>query len=89
MIRRHLSFISRAALLAALLLCAPWAALRADEMPPQEPEADPHALLESIQPSEELQAFLDAAIEELLAGDAALRKQTLRVAVIDLPECAG
>ena len=83
MIRRRLGFAPRAALLAALLLCAPWAALRADEMPP--PEADPHALLESIQPSEELQAFLDAAIEELLAGDAALRKQTLRVAIIDLP----
>jgi len=83
MIRRHLRFTSRTALLAALLLCAPWAALRADEAPP--PEADPHALLESIQPSEELQVFLDAAIEELLAGDAALREQTLRVAVIDLP----
>ena len=83
MIRRQLSFTWRAALLAALLLCAPWAALRADEVPP--PQTDPHALLESIQPSEDLQAFLDAAIEELLAGDAALREQTLRVTVIDLP----
>ena len=87
MIRRRLRFTSRTALLAALLLCAPWAALRADEAPPE--EADPHALLESIQPSEELQAFLDAAIEELLAGDAALREQTLRVAVIDLPARVG
>ncbi len=83
MARRHPSFTSRAALLATLFLCAPWAALRADEMPA--PEADPDALLESIQPSEELQAFLDATIEDLLAGDAALRKQTLRVTLIDLP----
>jgi hypothetical protein len=82
--RRQLSSTSRAALLAALLLCSPWATLRADE-PPPEPEADPHALLESIQPSGELQAFLDAAIEALLAGDAALRAQTLRVAIMDLP----
>lgn len=83
MIRRRFGFASRAALLAASLLCAPWAALRADEPPP--PEPDSHALLESIQPWEELQTFLDATIEELLAGDAALREQTLRVAIVDLP----
>jgi beta-lactamase class A len=82
-IRGRFRFASRAALLAAPLLCAPWAALRADEPPP--PEPDSHALLESIRPSEELQTFLDAAIEELLAGDAALREQRLRIAVIDLP----
>ena len=87
MIRKRLGLAWRAALLAALLLAAPWASARADEMPA--PEAAPHALLESIQPSDELQAFLDTAIEELLAGDAALREQTLRVAVIDLPAGAA
>jgi len=85
MIRRRLGLAPHTALLAALFLLAPRAALRADEMPPPQTEADPRALLESIRPSGELQEFLDATIEELLAGDAALRQQTLRVALIDLP----
>jgi beta-lactamase class A len=87
MIRRHLGLAWRAALLATLLLGALWAELRADEVPP--PETGPHAWLGSIQPSDELQAFLDATIEELLSGDAALREQTLRVTVIDLPAAAA
>ncbi len=87
MIRRRLRLASRAVLLATPLLCAPWAVPRADEPPP--PEPDSHALLDSIQPSDGLQAFLDAAIEELLAADAALREQTLRVALIDLPAAAA
>jgi hypothetical protein len=81
--RRHPGSAARAALLAALLLCAPWATAWADEAP--SPQLDSHALLESILPSEELQALLDAALEDLLAVDAALRRQTLRVALIDLP----
>jgi beta-lactamase class A len=88
MIRRQPSLGWRSTLLAALLLFAPWAALRADEPPPP-PQADPHALLESIQPSADLQAFLDAALEELLAADAKLREQTLRVTLIDLPASAA
>jgi beta-lactamase class A len=83
MTRRHPSFRWRAMLLAALFLCAPRLASWADEAPA--PQPDSHALLESIRPSEPLQAFLDDAIEALLAADAALRDQTLRVALIDLP----
>jgi beta-lactamase class A len=43
------------------------------------------AFLASIQPSPELQASLDAILEELRRGDARLRQQTIRVSLIDLP----
>ncbi len=65
---------------AILLLTAPIlsAAARAEAEPPDlAPEQVP------IDP--ELQPFLEAAIEELLAGDAALRKQRVQVALYDLP----
>jgi beta-lactamase class A len=83
MIRTRRGIIACAALLAAWLVCAPQAAPRADDLPPE--EAAPQVYLGSIQGSEALQAFLDGAVEELLAGDPALRKQALRVALIDLP----
>jgi len=82
-VRRHRSLVSGAVLGVALVVCAPWAALRADEVSPA--EIGPVLYLESIRTSPDLQAFLDAAVEKLLAGDAALRRQTVRVAVLDLP----
>lgn len=67
----------------AALVCAGAVAWAAAE-PPLEESA---TALEraSIRPSEELQGFLDAAIEELLAHDSRLRGQVLRVSLIDLP----
>jgi beta-lactamase class A len=84
MIRTRRGITACAALLAAWLVCAPQAAPRADDLPPE--EAPPRVFLGSIRGSEALQAFLDGAVEELLAGDPALRKQALRVALIDLPD---
>jgi beta-lactamase class A len=55
---------------------------RADEVIP---ELDSRLFLASIRASEELQTFLATTVEALLKTDAALRKQTLRIAVIDLP----
>jgi beta-lactamase class A len=72
-----------AALLAAPLLCVPRAAPSAEEPPPE--ARDSREFLASIRGSDGLQAFLDAALDELLADDPALRKQVLRVALIDLP----
>ena len=83
MIRKRRSIAACAVLLAAPLLCVSRAAPRADEAPAG--ELDSRVFLTSIRGSEGLQAFLDAAIEELLADDPALRKQELRVALIDLP----
>jgi beta-lactamase class A len=74
---------ARIAVLAASLLCAAAAPLRADG-----PATDPsgtRAYLETIQPSAELQSFVTATLQELLAGDAALRSQEVRVALIDIP----
>jgi hypothetical protein len=52
-----------------------------------DPPAEPGAweFLASIRPAPELQAFLDATIENRRAGDARLRQQEVRVALIDLP----
>jgi hypothetical protein len=83
MTRSRRAAATRAALLAVLLCGLPHAASRADDVGPAEP--DPRGFLASIQLSKELQAFLDATIEEFLADDPAFRKQTLRVAIIDLP----
>ena len=56
---------------------------RADAPAASEPEA--RGFLASIQASSDLQAFLDETIKRLLASDPALRKQEVRVSVIDLP----
>jgi beta-lactamase class A len=83
MSRRRRTIAAFAALAAAPLLCVPRAAPRADDAPAGAP--DSRVFLTSIRGSEGLQAFLDAAVEELLADDPALRKQALRVSLIDLP----
>ena len=83
MIRKRRVIASCAALLAALPVCVSQAAPRADDPPPE--GTDSGVFLTSIQGSEGLQAFLDGAVEDLLAGDPALRTQALRVALIDLP----
>ena len=59
---------------------------RADEIPPEPP---PEPFLASIQQPAELQAFLDTTIESLRSDDARLRKQTIRVSLIDLPVEGG
>jgi len=71
-----------AALLTALVLCTARVGPRADDATP-EPASWP--FLASIRAADELQSFLTAAIEALLEGDAALRKQTIRASLIDLP----
>ncbi len=73
-----------AALLAAFVLALAASPSRADDAPPED-EADARDFLASIRQPEELQVFLDATIEALLASDAALRRQNLRVSIIDLP----
>jgi len=83
MIQKRRLIAACAALLAAPLLCVARAAPRADGPPPE--ALDSRVFLTSIRGSEGLQAFLDGAVEELLADDPALRKQALRVALIDLP----
>jgi hypothetical protein len=45
---------------------------------------DPRAYLASIQPSSELQTFLDRTVEALEAGDAKLRRTDVRIALLDL-----
>ncbi|MDJ0847153.1 MAG: serine hydrolase [Myxococcota bacterium] len=72
-----------AALFALCVLLVSHQASRADA--PEEEEADPRGFLETIRQPEELQVFLDATIEQLLASDAALRRQNVRVSIIDLP----
>ena len=66
-----------------MLLCDPLAALRADA--DRTDGSGARAYLETIQPSAELQSFVNATMEDLLAGDASLRKQKVRVALIDIP----
>jgi beta-lactamase class A len=83
MTRRRWLIATFAALAAAPLLCVPRVAPRAADAPPGAPDSG--EFLTSIRGSEGLQAFLDGAVEELLADDPALRKQALRVALIDLP----
>jgi beta-lactamase class A len=64
-------------------VCAARAAPRAEEPRPE--GTDSKRFLMSIRSSDALQGFLDAAIEDLLAQDPALRQQVLRVSLIDLP----
>ena len=71
------------AILVTLLLCPPAAALPADGAAPDGSGA--RAYLETIRPSAELQSFVSTTLEQLLAGDASLRKQKVRVALIDIP----
>jgi beta-lactamase class A len=54
----------------------------AGENPPAPPSTP---FLASIQQPAELQSFLDGSIEDLRSDDARLRKQTIRVSLIDLP----
>ena len=75
--------MARIAILLALLLCDPAAALGADGDGANGTRA--RAYLETIQPSPELQSFVDATLKKLLAGDASLRKQQVRVALIEIP----
>ncbi len=75
--------LGRIAILVAVLLGPPVAAPKADGAGADGPGA--LAYLETIRPSSELQSFVNATIEELLASDASLRKQKLRVALIDIP----
>jgi len=75
--------IAGLACLVALLLGLAASGSRADAPGDAEPEA--WSFLASIETSGELQGFLDETIEGLLASDAALRKQKVRVSVIDLP----
>jgi beta-lactamase class A len=70
-------------ILPGLLLCGPGVVL-SDETSDDRPIAV--GLLAQIRPSPELQAFLDTTIEGLLATDARLRSQTVRVSLIDLPQ---
>jgi beta-lactamase class A len=80
---RRVRWTARIAIFATALLCAPVAAPQADGA-----AADPsgaRAYLEAIRPSAELQGFVNATMEELLAGDASLRRQKVRVALIDIP----
>jgi beta-lactamase class A len=73
--------------LAGLLLLAFAAPARADA-PPAEPESaasEAAAWLDGIESSSELQRLLDATLESLREGDASLREQTLRIALLDLP----
>ena len=53
------------------------------DAPPQEPASE--EFLASIEISPKLQAALDAIVNDLRTGDARLRQQTIRVALIDLP----
>ena len=55
----------------------------ADAPASAEPEA--RVFLASVETSSDLQSFLDETMERLLASDSALRKQEVRVSVIDLP----
>lgn len=64
------------------LLLAPGAP-HADDV--GEDERDPKGFLASIRTPETFQAFLSATIEELRASDARLRRQKIRVSVIDIP----
>ncbi len=70
-------------LVVALAVGVPWlaAAAGAEAGPSEGPDLSP----EAVPISEAHQAFLTATIEELLAGDAALRRQELGVALYDLP----
>ena len=56
---------------------------RADDVASEMPA--PRATVAAIQPSQELQSFLDGTVDELLARDASLRTQRLRVSLLDLP----
>ena len=73
-----------AARIAALLLLLPWVAVPAssDEVAGEPPS---WPFLESIRVSDQLQNEMTAAVEEFRAKDAALRRQTIRATVIDLP----
>ena len=74
---------TRSATLAALLLGLAASGSNADA--PVEAESEVGRFLASIETSGPLQAFLNKTIEGLLASDTALRKQEVRVSVIDLP----
>jgi hypothetical protein len=50
------------------------------------PEFSPAELwLRALQPDPELQELLDAGVKSLIQGDEALEKQTIRVALLDIP----
>jgi len=68
---------------ALLLFLAP--ALAWADAPDDDGEPEAWGFLASIETSGELQTFLDETIEKLLSADSALRKQEVRVSVIDLP----
>jgi beta-lactamase class A len=75
-----------AALAAAVLAVGNGAAARTDPTPPATAvEAEATAWLATIEPDPELQAFVDTSVAALRETDPALRRQTVRVAIIDLP----
>ncbi|MGH2741803.1 MAG: serine hydrolase [Thermoleophilaceae bacterium] len=77
----------RAALGAAVLVLGSGAAALAVEVPatPAGAESEAAAWLETIEADPELQAFVDGTVAALRKTDPVLRRQTVRVAVIDLP----
>ena len=76
-------FIKAFVPVALLLFLAPAHALA--DAPDDDGEPEAWGFLASIETSGELQTFLDATVEKLLASDSALRKQEVRVSVINLP----
>ena len=73
--------MARNAWLVGVLLLLPCVA-PADEPAPDGAAED---FLATIERSPGLETFLDGRIDALRTGDAALRKQKIRVALIDLP----
>ncbi|MBA2593203.1 MAG: serine hydrolase [Gammaproteobacteria bacterium] len=72
---------------AAVLVLGSGAAARAVEAPatPAGAESEAAAWLDTIKADPELQAFVDGTVAALRKTDPGLRRQTVRVAVIDLP----
>ncbi len=77
------SVAAGAAVLTALLGDFASGGARADDVASEVPAS--RAAVAAIQPSQELQSFLDGIFDELLARDASLRAQRLRVSLLDLP----